>query len=150
MCCQKLIASGNVETLVETAEGLSNEHRNQLSRFLETKSKLNSPFVRVLLTFFCTEMYELALEITRDDELKFELALMLNKTDIALAIAGQYQQDSMWTRIGDTALEAWKVGKRMCLSTPPSNSHFASTISPNLHIKKQTISAPSLCSTVLL
>lgn len=55
------------------------------------------------------EMYQLALEITRDDELKFDLALMLNNISIAIDTAEKYGYESMWARIGDYAVERWKV-----------------------------------------
>lgn len=55
-------------------------------------------------------MKEEALEISTDSEHRFDLALDLNKIDIALAIAEKEGAgDHKWRSIGDKALEGWDV-----------------------------------------
>ncbi|KAJ1299328.1 hypothetical protein OPQ81_011856 [Rhizoctonia solani] len=52
---------------------------------------------------------ELALEVATDPEHKFELALALNRLDIALELAKEANVEHRWKTVGDTALAAWDV-----------------------------------------
>ena len=52
-------------------------------------------------------MKELALEVSTDDDHRFELALLLNKLDIAMDIARETETDSKWRTPGDAALARW-------------------------------------------
>lgn len=52
---------------------------------------------------------ELALKIATDPEQKYELALSLNKLDVAYEIAQEEGSQYKWRQIGDYALRDWKV-----------------------------------------
>ena len=55
------------------------------------------------------DLKELALEVSTDVEHKFELAVQLNKLDVAVEIAREVNTEAKWKIVGDSALSAWKV-----------------------------------------
>jgi hypothetical protein len=61
----------------------------------------------------CTELKELALEVSTDPDHKFDLAIQLDDLDTALALARSSPHlgsQSKWRTVGDRALASWKVG----------------------------------------
>jgi len=62
------------------------------------------------LRYQLLELKELALEVSTDVEHKFELAIQLNKLDVAVEIAREVDNESRWKAVADSALNTWKVG----------------------------------------
>merc|ERR1712137_718022 len=59
---------------------------------------------------------EMALEIATDPDLKFELALQLNKLGTAYGLAKEADSDEKWRQLGDSGLRNGEVGlARECL-----------------------------------
>jgi len=63
------------------------------------------------------DLKELALEVSTDIEHKFELAVQLNKLDVAVEIAREANTEAKWNTVGDTALSAWKVIVHLYISS---------------------------------
>ncbi|CAG8603089.1 12782_t:CDS:10, partial [Acaulospora colombiana] len=88
---QTAILRNDLETAEQLLPSIPNEQRNRIARFLESQ-----------------DLKELALEVSTDIEHKFELAVQLNKLDVAVEIAREVDTDSKWKTVGDSALNAWK------------------------------------------
>ncbi|KAI9597452.1 coatomer WD associated region-domain-containing protein [Syncephalis fuscata] len=82
---QTAVLRGDLETAETLLENVPQDQRNRVAH-----------------------MKELALEVSTDDDHRFELALLLNKLDIALDIARETETDSKWRILGDAALAGWK------------------------------------------
>lgn len=54
-------------------------------------------------------MKEMALQVSNDAEQRFELALSLNKLDVAIEIARETASVDKWKLAGDIALKTWNV-----------------------------------------
>ncbi len=68
------------------------EQRNRIARFLEG-----------------LDMKPLALEVSTDQEHRFDLALQLHRLDLAHQIALEVNNEYKWKQLGDYALADWKV-----------------------------------------
>ncbi|KAF0531175.1 Coatomer, beta subunit [Gigaspora margarita] len=88
---QTAILRNDLETAEQLLPSIPADQRNRIARFLESQ-----------------DMKELALEVSTDIEHKFELAVQLNKLDIAVEIAREVGTDAKWKTVGDSALSAWK------------------------------------------
>lgn len=65
----------------------------------------------VLIAPVCSDLKELALELTTDNDHKFDLAIALDDLDIALEIARGTpypESETKWKAVGDRALAAWR------------------------------------------
>jgi coatomer subunit beta' len=68
-------------------------HRSKIARFLDAQGHK-----------------ELALEVSEDDEHKFELAIQLKRLEIAQVIAERAQNVNKWKQLGDLAIQYCKFG----------------------------------------
>ncbi|CAG8633961.1 19563_t:CDS:10, partial [Racocetra fulgida] len=92
---QTAILRNDLETAEQLLPSIPADQRNRIARFLESQ-----------------DLKELALEVSTDIEHKFELAVQLNKLDVAVEIAREVGTDAKWKAIGDSALSAWKCLKK--------------------------------------
>ncbi|CAG8468172.1 1461_t:CDS:10 [Paraglomus occultum] len=88
---QTAILRGDLESATELLPDVPEDQRNRIARFLESQ-----------------ELKELALEVSTDIEHKFELAIQLNKLDVAVEIAREVDNESRWKAVADSALNTWK------------------------------------------
>ncbi|ORX80290.1 Coatomer, beta' subunit [Basidiobolus meristosporus CBS 931.73] len=88
---QTAILRGDLEAAESLLPEISQDQRNRVARFLESQ-----------------ELKELALEISTDNEHKFDLALQLNKLEYALEIAKESGSESKWRTLSDVALSKWQ------------------------------------------
>ncbi|CAG8517548.1 3729_t:CDS:10, partial [Cetraspora pellucida] len=88
---QTAILRNDLETAEQLLPSIPADQRNRIARFLESQ-----------------DLKELALDVSTDIEHKFELAIQLNKLDVAVEIAREVGTDAKWKAIGDSALSAWK------------------------------------------
>ncbi|KAI8053345.1 coatomer WD associated region-domain-containing protein [Syncephalis plumigaleata] len=89
---QTAILRGDFETADSLLANVPQDQRNRVARFLESQ-----------------DLKELALTISTDEDHRFELALLLNKLDVALEIARETETDSKWRILGDAA---WPIGSK--------------------------------------
>lgn len=89
---QTLVLRGDMETAAELLPSVEEDQLNKVARFLEGQ-----------------DHQELALEVTNDQEHKWELALKLNRLDLALDLAKEADLEHKWKAVGDAALAAWDV-----------------------------------------
>ncbi|KAG0072564.1 hypothetical protein BGZ89_005145 [Linnemannia elongata] len=89
---QTAVLRGDMEMAEEILPRVPHEQRNKIARFLEAQ-----------------EHKELALQISTDQDHKYELALQLGELDLAVAIAREVDSESKWKTLGDTAMEKWRV-----------------------------------------
>lgn len=89
---QTLVLRGDIDTANEMLADIPSEQHNKIARFLEGQG-----------------YKEQALDIATDSEHRFELALSLNRLDIALELAEQADADHKWKTVGDAALSAWDL-----------------------------------------
>eukprot|EP00698_Gefionella_okellyi_P014406 TRINITY_DN4000_c0_g1_i1.p1 TRINITY_DN4000_c0_g1~~TRINITY_DN4000_c0_g1_i1.p1 ORF type:complete len:1006 (-),score=194.58 TRINITY_DN4000_c0_g1_i1:214-3231(-) len=68
------------------------EHRNRIARFLDAQN-----------------MKAQALEVALDPDMRFDLAVQLQRLDIAREIAENSKTDSKWRQLGDLALQACDI-----------------------------------------
>jgi len=88
---QTCIIRGDLAAAEKIFTNIPKEHYNKIAQFLEALGHK-----------------EKALEITNDADHKFELAIQLDKLEIAYAIAKELQSEHKWKQIGDLALSAFK------------------------------------------
>jgi coatomer subunit beta' len=89
---QTLVLRDEMEVAAELLSSVPADQMNKIARFLEGQGHK-----------------ELALEVATDPEHRFDLALALNKLDIALEIAREADMQQKWKTVGDAALAAWDV-----------------------------------------
>ena len=87
---QTAIMRNDFEAADEILPSIPDEQRNRVARFLEKQG-----------------FKEQALVVSKDLEHKFELAVALEKLDIAYDIAKEAQNEHKWKMLGDKALESW-------------------------------------------
>lgn len=89
---QTVVLRGDMEAASELLESIPKDQMNKIARFLEGQG-----------------YKELALEVATDSEHRFELALSLNRLDIALELAREADVEHKWKTVGDAALAAWDL-----------------------------------------
>ena len=90
---QTLILRSDFDAAAFTLESItSDDERNKIARFLEGQNYKG-----------------MALEITKDPEHRFELALSLHNLDIAVEIARQTNLEPRWKTVGDVAMNTWNL-----------------------------------------
>ncbi|KAG0087970.1 hypothetical protein BGZ93_010642 [Podila epicladia] len=89
---QTAVLRGDMETAATLLPRISHDQMNKIARFLEGQ-----------------EHKELALEVSTDLEHKFDLAIQLERLDIAVEIARQSDSEPKWKTLGDCAMSKWKV-----------------------------------------
>lgn len=89
---QTAVLRGDMEMAEEILPRVPHEQRNKIARFLEAQ-----------------EHKELALQISTDQDHKYDLALQLGELDLAVAMAREVDSESKWKTLGDTAMEKWRV-----------------------------------------
>lgn len=89
---QTLVLRGDLDSANELLGDLPEDQMNKIARFLEGQG-----------------YKEEALEVATDPEHRFELALALNKLDIALELARESDVEHKWKTVGDAALAAWDL-----------------------------------------
>lgn len=87
---QTLVLRGDMDAAAELLPDIPADQMNKIARFLEGQG-----------------YKEMALEVATDPEHRFELALSLNKLDVALEIAREADVEHKWKIVGDAALSAW-------------------------------------------
>lgn len=87
---QTMIIRGDHEEAANILETIPVDQKSKIARFLEGQG-----------------LKELALDVTTDSEQRFELALSLQRLDVALEIARTVDVESKWKIVGDTALASW-------------------------------------------
>lgn len=90
---QTSILRGDLENAARILSSVPADHYNRIAKFLQSQNLL-----------------ELALQISTDNELKFELALKLGKTEKCYNIALEMDHEDKWKIIGDGALASWNFG----------------------------------------
>ncbi|CRG86808.1 Coatomer subunit beta'-2 [Talaromyces islandicus] len=90
---QTLVLRGDMDSAAELLPDIPTEQMNKIARFLEGQG-----------------FKELALEVSPDSEHRFDLALALNRLDIALELARDADVEHKWKTVGDAALTAWDLG----------------------------------------
>ena len=89
---QTLVLRGDMETAAEILEGIADDQKNKVARFLEGQG-----------------YKEMALDVATDPEHRFDLALSLGNLPIALNIAREADVEHRWKTIGDAAMSAWDL-----------------------------------------
>ncbi|KAG0345867.1 Coatomer subunit beta' [Podila humilis] len=89
---QTAVLRGDMETAEELLPRVPHEQLNKIARFLEAQ-----------------EHKELALEISTDQEHKFDLAIQLERLDVAVLIAREADSEPKWKTLGDCAMSKWKI-----------------------------------------
>lgn len=89
---QTLVLRGDMDSASQLLGDIPSDQMNKIARFLEGQG-----------------YKDLALEVATDQEHRFDLALSLNKLDIALEIARKADMDHKWKTVGDAALNAWDL-----------------------------------------
>ena len=92
---QTLVLRGDMELAASVLEGIEEDDQlNKIARFLEGQGEK-----------------QMALEITRDQEHRFELALALNDLPVALEIAKKTDIEHRWKIVGDAAMGAYDLAE---------------------------------------
>jgi coatomer subunit beta' len=89
---QTLVLRGDMDSAAELLNDISQDQMNKIARFLEGQG-----------------YKDMALEVASDPEHRFELALSLNRLDIALELAREADVEHKWKTVGDAALSAWDL-----------------------------------------
>ncbi|KAG2186148.1 hypothetical protein INT43_002586 [Umbelopsis isabellina] len=89
---QTAILRGDLDTAAEILPTIPTDQRNRIARFLESQ-----------------ELKELAMDVTEDVEHRFDLAIQLDKLDVAVDIAREVDSDIKWKTVGDVAMSSWKL-----------------------------------------
>ncbi|KAL1969967.1 hypothetical protein VTN77DRAFT_7477 [Rasamsonia byssochlamydoides] len=89
---QTLVLRGDMDSAAELLSDIPQDQMNKIARFLEGQG-----------------YKDMALEVATDQEHRFELALSLNRLDIALEIAREADVEHKWKTVGDAALNAWDL-----------------------------------------
>eukprot|EP00475_Leptophrys_vorax_P025589 TRINITY_DN3582_c0_g1_i3.p1 TRINITY_DN3582_c0_g1~~TRINITY_DN3582_c0_g1_i3.p1 ORF type:complete len:791 (-),score=213.32 TRINITY_DN3582_c0_g1_i3:3401-5773(-) len=84
---QTAIVRGDIESASKTLGEIPVEHHNRLARFLEAQG-----------------LKEVAIEVSRDPEHRFELSLQLERLDLAYDIIRDDESEQKWKQLGDAAL----------------------------------------------
>lgn len=87
---QTMIIRGDHDEAANILETIPSDQKGKIARFLEGQG-----------------LKELALDVTTDNEQRFDLALSLDRLDVALEIARSVDIESKWKTVGDAALAAW-------------------------------------------
>ncbi|KAJ2633508.1 Coatomer subunit beta' [Coemansia sp. RSA 1290] len=87
---QTAVLRGDLDTAHELLPSVPESQRHKIAQFLEAEG-----------------MHELALEVTTDPEQRFDLAVQLNKLDIACELAEKSNAEAKWRIVGDSALRVW-------------------------------------------
>jgi len=96
---QTAILREDFDTAKQILTKVPADQMNRVAQFLERQGHL-----------------EMALEIATDPDLKFELALQLNKLGTAYGLAKEADSDEKWRQLGDSGLRNGEVGlARECL-----------------------------------
>lgn len=88
---QTAVLRGDMEAASNLVEAIPQSQRGRVARFLESQN-----------------MQELALEITSDEDQRFELSIQLGKLNIATEIAEKSNNVAKWRVLGDKALAEYK------------------------------------------
>ncbi|KAA8911972.1 hypothetical protein TRICI_003658 [Trichomonascus ciferrii] len=89
---QTVVLRGDMEYAAELLNQVPERERTKVARFLEAQG-----------------YNELALEVSRDPEHRFDLALSLSNLEIAGELAKELNNEHKWKQLGDFALESWDV-----------------------------------------
>lgn len=89
---QTLVLRGELDEANERLGDIPADQKSKIARFLEGQG-----------------YKEEALEVATDSEHRFELALALNKLDIALELARTADAEHKWKIVGDAALQSWNL-----------------------------------------
>jgi coatomer subunit beta' len=89
---QTLVLRGDMDSAAELLGEIPQDQMNKIARFLEGQG-----------------YKDMALEVATDQEHRFELALSLNRLDVALEIAREADVEHKWKTVGDAALTAWDL-----------------------------------------
>jgi coatomer subunit beta' len=89
---QTAILRGDLDTAAEILPTIPTDQRNRIARFLESQ-----------------DLKDLAMDVTEDVEHRFDLAIQLDKLDVALDIAREVDSDIKWKTVGDVAMASWKL-----------------------------------------
>jgi len=89
---QTAVLRGDMETAETLLPRIPHDQLNKIARFLEAQ-----------------DFKELALEVSTDQEHKFDLAIQLERLDEAVAIARESDSESKWKMLGDSAMTKWRV-----------------------------------------
>ena len=90
---QTCILHGEREKAAALLPEIPSGQLNRLARFLESQGLKNE-----------------ALEITNDPEHRFDLAMALEKLNLAFKIAADFDDENKWIQLGDLALSLWDYG----------------------------------------
>lgn len=89
---QTLVLRGDMDSAAELLSDIPQDQLNKIARFLEGQG-----------------YKDMALEVASDPEHRFELALSLNRLEIALELARDADVEHKWKTVGDAALNAWDL-----------------------------------------
>lgn len=89
---QTLVLRGEMEAAAELLVDIHDDQKNKIARFLEGQGEK-----------------QLALEVAKDPEHRFDLALALGKLPIALEIARSADVEHRWKTVGDAALSSFDI-----------------------------------------
>ncbi|KND01211.1 uncharacterized protein SPPG_04301 [Spizellomyces punctatus DAOM BR117] len=90
---QTAVLRGDLATADSLLPSVPADQRNRVAKFLESQN-----------------MKEQALAVTADPEHRFDLAIQLQKLDVAHEVAQSLDQADKWKTVGDKALEMWQFG----------------------------------------
>ncbi|KAG0379905.1 hypothetical protein BGX24_011069 [Mortierella sp. AD032] len=89
---QTAVLRGDMELAETLLPRIPHEQLNKIARFLESQ-----------------DLKELALEVSTDQEHKFDLAIQLERLDEAVVIARASDSEPKWKTLGDCAMNKWKI-----------------------------------------
>lgn len=89
---QTVVLRGDMEYAAELLEQVPERERTKVARFLEAQGYT-----------------ELALDVSKDPEHRFDLAIALSNLQIAQEIAQEISSEHKWKQLGDSALDSWDV-----------------------------------------
>lgn len=89
---QTAVLRGDMELAETLLPRIPHEQLNKIARFLESQ-----------------DLKELALEVSTDQEHKFDLAIQLERLDEAVVIARLSDSEPKWKTLGDCAMNKWKI-----------------------------------------
>ncbi|XP_020244249.1 coatomer subunit beta'-1-like isoform X2 [Asparagus officinalis] len=95
-----LVMRGDLDRASDVLQSIPKEHHNSVARFLESRG-----------------MPDDALKVATDPNYKFDLAVQLERLDIAKEIAVEVQSESKWKQLGKLAMSTGKLDMaEECLS----------------------------------
>ncbi|KAI7817585.1 coatomer WD associated region-domain-containing protein [Gamsiella multidivaricata] len=89
---QTAVLRGDMDTAAVLLPRVPHDQHNRIARFLEAQ-----------------EHKDLALEISTDQDHKFDLAIQLERLDLAAAIAREADSEPKWKMLGDCAMDKWRI-----------------------------------------